>query len=294
MSYRIIFTLFIIIALIGISCEDRTINPFEEENGVYSIYSAMSVNESTNYVRVRKLDTPLLADSSIGVDAVVTFTDLSTGQQTELRDTVVNFSGNYTQNFIVDEELVLDNQYEINVEGLDGRSSRSIATTPLETELFFTPTVDTIFCETRLKFIFNNVRKPEFVDMEIGVEYKGKIHWAIMEIVGKLEHAEGSNEMFVFMSPRNLLVEVFTPPLPDNPFFDFYRLMPTVRCHELDSNTFRIRYRHFGPEWGTVRPWFNSSGPLDIEAGDIERGIGFFGAYNSGEISFDIGFEQDN
>lgn len=262
-----------------ISCEQRSIDPFEDEQGVYSIYGALKVGESTNYIRVRDLLQPFNSDSTFQMNAAVTFTDLATGESTVLRDTVVNFSGNETHNYILTKELQFDSKYQVTVEGANERSVSSIATTPRKTITEHLPNNEFVFCETTINFTFANVRPPEFVQMEIGAEYGGTTHWAPMEVVGDIEYSTVEEHMFVRMSPRNLLVEIFTPILPDNPYFNPYLLFPTVRCDELDSNIIHIRYTHFGPEWGIGRPQKN--GPIDIESGLIENGLGFLGAYRT-------------
>lgn len=262
-----------------ISCEERSIDPFEGEQGVYSVYGALKVGDSTNYIRVRDLLQPFRSDSTYLMDATVTITNLSTDESIELRDTVVTFNGNETHNYIFNKDLELDTQYQITVEGNDGRSVTSVATTPGLTEAKHLPNDEFVFCETPVNFTFANVHPPEFVQMEIGAEYDGTIHWAPMEVVGEIEYNAAEDHMSVQMRPRNLLVEIFTPVIPDNPYFNRYLLFPTVGCNQLDSNIIRIRYTHFGPEWGTGRPQEN--GPIDIESGLIENGLGFFGAYRT-------------
>lgn len=278
-QFTLLLLSLLMMVLVFSSCSNRSIDPFEEEQGVFSVYGALKVGESPNYIRVRDLLQPFNSDTTADLDATVTFTDLSTGKSAVLRDTVVNFSGNITHNFILEEELTLDTQYQITVEGTDGRSVSSIATTPRQTIADHSPDNEFVFCETKLDFTFDNVEPPEFVQMEIGVEYNGQYRWAPMEVVGEIEYDTASEQMVVEMSPRNLLVEIFTPVIPDNPYFNRYLLFPTVGCDELDSNTIHIRYTHFGPEWGIGRPQEN--GPIDIESEVVENGLGFFGAYRT-------------
>lgn len=278
-KYTPVILLALLTGMSFISCQERSIDPFEDEQGVYSVYGALKVGEPTNYIRVRDLLQPFSTDSSFQMDATVTFTDLATGESAQLRDTVVNFSGNETHNYILNKELELDTQYQITVEGTDGRSVTSIATAPGLTDAEHLPNDEFVFCETAINFTFANVHPPEFVQMEIGAEYGGTTHWAPMEVVGNIEYNSAEDHMFVRMSPRNLLVEIFTPILPDNPYFNRYLLFPTVGCHQLDSNIIQIRYTHFGPEWGIGQPQEN--GPIDIESGLIENGLGFFGAYRT-------------
>lgn len=264
---------------------DRSINPFEDDQGIYSVYGALEVGRDQNIIRVRDLTEPFSRDSSFEFDATVTFTDLENGESTQLRDSVVSFSGNRTHNFILEEELELDKQYQLTVERPDGATATSIATTPSATEVIYLPE-EFIFCETRITFRFYNVERPEYIQMEIGAEYQSEVHWSLMDLVGDIEYNEVLDVMEVEMSPRNLLVEVFTPILPDNPYFDPYILFPTVSCNELDKSEIYIRYYHYGPEWGNGKPF--EFGQIDIESGDVENGLGFFGAYNVDTFTIQI------
>ena len=269
---------------------DRAVEPFEEDQGVYSVYGALEVGKSQNIIRVRNLTDPFFSsDSSGNIDATVIFTDLETGEATQLRDSLVKFSGNLTHNFILEENLELDKQYQLTVERSDGISVSSIATTPSLTRHNYQPEVS-ILCETRIRFRYYNVDPPEQVQMEIGAIYQVEVHWAIMDLVGDIEYNNGIDAMEVYMSPRNLLVEIFTLPLPDNPYFDPYRLMPTVSCDELDTDEIFIRYYHYGEEWSTGKPF--EFGQIDTESGDVDNGLGFFGAYRV--ETFTIPLSEEN
>lgn len=267
-----------------ISC-DRSVDPFEDDQGIYSVYGALEVGESPNIVRVRNLLEPFGVDSTFTFDATVSFTDLQSGETTQLRDTVVTYEVGRTHNFILNENLELDSQYKLTVERSDGKQVTSTVTTPGLTEVSYAP-FDYIRCETQIDFRFHNVKQSELVQMEIGATYQGDVHWAEMDLVGEIEYDFQLEVHRVEMSPRNLLVEVFTPVLPDNPYFDPYTLFPTVGCDELDNNTIMIRYKHFGPEWRTGRPI--EDGSIDTDSGVVENGLGFLGAYRVDTFSFEL------
>lgn len=291
------FNRFLGTALLGLlivftaACDERSISPLEESRGSYSIYGALSLDQSENYIRVRDLTVPFLSDSSKNIDAVVTFEDLGNGTTTTLRDSVVNFGGDYTHNFVVEQQLEPNQSYQVRVEGSNGVSVTSTATTPAitEVELSTTPTPEgevLINCTSQNVFSYRNVVEPERIRMEVGFEYQGQVHWAEVGKVAQLEHRDDSDVMEVRMSPRNLLVEVFPPPGIDNPALNPRFLSPTVDCDELDSNVVRIRYDHFGPEWDNINP---ARGPLDpLDSPDVEGGLGFLGAYRSGSYTFQI------
>ncbi|MDX1641873.1 MAG: hypothetical protein R3220_09270, partial [Balneolaceae bacterium] len=59
-SFNIVPTAFIVLimGLLFISCKNRSIDPFEEEEGVFSVYGALKVDEPLNYIRVRNLLQP--------------------------------------------------------------------------------------------------------------------------------------------------------------------------------------------------------------------------------------------
>lgn len=284
--------LFLVLILSGVlfSGCDRSINPFEDDQGVYSVYGALEVGKPQNIVRIRDLTEPFYNDSSFDFNATVTFTDLETGESTQLRDSVVTFSGNKSHNFILEEDLELDKQYQITVERPDGVSASSIASTPSLTKANYQPE-SSIFCETKIRFRFYNVDPPEYVQMEIGAEYQGEIHWSLMDLVGDIEYNSGTDAMEVYMSPRNLLVEIFTPVLPDNPYFDPYLLFPTVTCRQLDTDEIFIRYYHYGKEWSNGKPF--EFGQIDTESGDVENGLGFFGAYRVDTFTIPLSEEEE-
>lgn len=288
---------FLLIAFVVSGCDERSISPLEESSGTYSVYGALSIDQTPNYIRIRDLTVPFLSDSARTLDAEVTFEDLQEGTTTTLRDSVVNFGGNYTHNFIVDQQLEPDRSYQLTVERSDGTTVTSMATTPEITEVVLSetprPNGDVVLgCTVQMTFSYRNVVEPESIRMEVGFQYQGQVHWAEVGKVAQLEHKEGADEMFVRMSPRNLLVEVFPPPGIDNPSINPRFLSPTVNCNQLDTNMVRIRYDHFGPEWDNIN---RERGPINpLESMDVEGGLGFLGAFRSGSFNFFIGVVEEN
>ncbi len=287
-SNKYISLLIVIFAIsIGVTisgCDDRTIDAFEEQQGLYSIYGALEVGSSTNYIRIRKVDTPLLADST-AFEGTVTFTDLETGFSTELNDTIVEYNGNFTHNFLIDQLIEYDREYLVQVESPDGDITESIASTPQQSTVQFLPS-DNINCETELTFSFSNVVEPEFIRMDIGVSYQGVFRQSTLEFVDQIRHKDGADEMYVELSPRHMLVEIFPPPLPDNTSIDPKTLNPTVTCFQIEPRTFLLDIYHFGKEWDGALP--SRSANLDIESGDIQNGLGFFGGYSKQTVSVPV------
>jgi|GEM_PF-1092573 len=279
-NIRFVSILITLVFFILISCDSRTIDPFEDQQGVYSVYGALEVGSSTNYVRVRKLDTALLADST-AFDGTVSFTHLDSGFTTTLQDSIVNFDGNYTHNFLVEYPIEHNNEYLIRVESSDGDITESVATAPGVTSYQLSPdpfsSNVSVSCNTEIEYQFNNVIQPEFVRMDIGFNHNGRMNWSTLDLVDQLEHNEAGDQMSVTMSPNDMLIEVFTPPLPDNPFLDLRTLTPTVRCSQLNNRSVYIRYYHLGNQWDEGLPF--RSGNIQMETDVISNGLGFFGVY---------------
>lgn len=203
------------LGLILVGCDDRTINPYEDEEGVFSIYGAMDVDENRHVIRVRNLLEPFQASADMPIDATVTFTNLSSGESIELQDTVIFFSENKVHNYILHGGLELDTKYQLTVERSDGITAQSMATTPGLTVPIFhpkdSPNDTLIFCQTPLDIYFKNAPPPEYLRVDVGVQYQNDTHWAKMEIVGNLRYDTVLDAYYVLMAPRNLLVEVFPP-----------------------------------------------------------------------------------
>lgn len=258
------------------ACKEQTIDPIEDNVSIYSFYGTIQVGNSPNYVRIKNLNEPFLADSN-SFDGTVTIENLETGNVSTLRDTVVAFGNNFTYNFIIEDEIELDNTYLLKAERSDGLLSQSIATSPGVTDVTLTHPQE-LTCNSDINFTFSNVKFPERIDIDISVLYNGQSESGRLSIfLSELKHIEEADEIRIRMSPQNLLVEVFPPILPDNPTFNPYFLFPTVNCNQLDSRDIQISYTHYGPEWHKGRPL---RGAIDSESGDVENGLGFFGAYS--------------
>lgn len=277
------------------ACE-RSINPYEDREAIYSVYGTLEVGKTLNYIRVRDLKVPLAREEALELDAKVTFENLEVGSSVVLEDTVVRFGDNITHNFIVNEPIKPLGRYRITVERPDGATVQSLATGPHVTEVVVEPGAN-VACEEQIEFLFKNVPEPEQIRMEVGFYHDNKMQWSEVEIVAQPERIDDSDDLFISMSPRNLMVEVFTPCLdchdPDDGLIGIPLnpriLYPTVRCRELQSNVAHIRYTHFGPEWKAVVPVW----PVNPDhVLDVENGFGFLGAFSQEE--FEITIDQGN
>lgn len=269
--------------VIFVGCEESTVQPFEDSIGEFTVYGAIHVDSTINFIRVKDVQSGLLSDTSSFDDMTVTFENLDTGVSQVLKDSIVFFNTNPTRNFVLEEALTPRTSYQLTVEGSDGSVSTSIATTPGQTTLTMTPE-EPESCFDDILIEFDNVLDPEFVRFDLGVWRGESFIWGEIKSVRQLNRVDGTNKVATVLSIRNMLVDLF-PPVAEatvNVPPEFWN--PTTTCRQLANGNMKIRYIHFGPEWDVVR-----SARLDIdyfESGDVDNGFGLFGAIDTGEISF--------
>lgn len=284
--FFILFILFSSTFLLN-SCKERLINPFEEREGAFSIYGAMKIDGDKSYIRVRDVTEPFLADSNRIKKLSASLENLSNGELYTLRDTIINYNGNFTSNFIIDEDLSPRQTYKLSVTGESGKTSSSLATTPGVSSYSFLPN-NLQSCETPIRFKFQNVKAPEFIRMQVGFNFEGVWYYDIVGDVDQFRQDPEANETEVVMSITNLLVEVFPPPPEARVGKPPKQWRPLVSCSQLENPVeIKIRYIHFGPEWEV----FLKNGQRDInyfEAQDVDNGFGFFGSIREGNFSFGL------
>jgi hypothetical protein len=277
----IVFTLIAGIVVVG--CEDTTVEPFENSNGAYTVYGAINTDSTTNYVRIKDAQSPLLAPLEELETFSVSFENLDTGESQNLDKEIVFFNNYPTFNFIIEDSLTPRTPYRLTITGDDGEVATSVATTPGVTTLSMTPAV-TETCFEPILIEFDNVQDPEFIRFELGARYQGSTFFGEIRSVDQLEKVNGTNKVAVILSITNMLVDVSPPVAESTVGLPPFLWTPTVSCGELDERNLIIRYTHFGPEWEVLE---QNTLPLDVlDSGDIQNGLGFFGAVDRGELRF--------
>ena len=278
---KLFYTLFFLLLFMA-SCTDTKISPFEISSGYFSVYGAMNTDSTLNHIRIKDVQTPLLSP----VEEIETFSatleNLQTNEVKPLEKEILIFNENPTLNFIVDEVFQQRSSYKLTVTGNNGEISTSIATTPGNTTLTLTPEV-TEECSEEILIEFDDVKDPEFIRFELGVRYERIMYYAEIKTVAPLEKVPGTDKVQVSLSITNMLVDLFPPEesrigVPPR----FWR--PTISCEDLDEKDMIIRYTHFGPEWKVLKD--NNLAFDVLDSGDIENGLGFFGAIDRGELRF--------
>jgi len=286
--------IFVIIIISGIvfgnACDDRTIDPFEEDEGTYSIYGVLEVNQNPNFIRVKDLNESFLPDSNAVLDAIVIFENTQNGNAQALQDSIIRFGNFLTHNFKVTQSITPSTEYRIEVTGANGEVVSSVANTPSITDASAIPGND-VNCMTSVTFSFKNVVRPEEVLMEVGFFYDGRLFWGSIGTVDDLEYRPGEDEMFVRMRPKDLLIEVF-PPAGLADFItrggDPRNFPADFLCDELDSDTVLVRYQHLSKEWENFQP-DTDAGEFDPTTSlDVNNGLGFFGALLEDTLRFTV------
>lgn len=275
-----------------VSCNNQDFDPFEEETRAFSIYGLLRAGESPTYIRVKDLREPFLTTQGER-DYTVLFEDLETGKVTTLQDSIYDFSGNYARNFIINEQIEEDRLYRVKVTSVDGVISQSEAKTPRNTEVILTPLRDKYNCKTFIEINFKNVEDPESIDLEFTLIQGGSMEKARLNLFkDQFNRFPETNEINILLRPHDLLMELFGPLFPDP--ISPYLLSAKVNCDPEEagnrdsilSGTVNVSYTHLSREWANAARF---GGLIDIESGDVENGLGFFGGIHEGSFTITWG-----
>ena len=261
MKNLIYFSVFVLMVSVLLSC-DNSIDPINREKGIYSVYGSLNIDDNINYIRVKELNKPLLADSTKEIDAEVELTNLDTGNSEILTDSVIKLDNIYTHNFYTTMNITPNTDYELIVERSDGRSVTAQTASPEIANRRVNPTNET--CYTPIKISFQPVLDSEDVRVNVGFEYQGDTYYAR----GLPQDRESPNTLSLTFTPKEII---------DRRFGSLIGI--DVRCYELSSKLLQVEYRHYGPDFleGT------ESDTLPVPGGTSR-----FGAYYDSTFTFPI------
>jgi hypothetical protein len=118
-----------LIMLTVVSC-DNTIDPLDRDQGIYSVYGYLDLNEETHYIRVKDLNAPFTAEATEQLDATVTLRNLGSGHSAVLAPEIMEYEGVYLHTFVYNSVVVPDNNYQVTVERSDGAVVELVTRTP--------------------------------------------------------------------------------------------------------------------------------------------------------------------
>lgn len=247
----------ILLLLLSSGC-DNSMNAFDEEEGLYSIYGYLDLHEDINYIRIKDIN-ETLQDSDGVIDAKVTFENLDNSTSEILQDTVVEFDGVKTHNFRTTLDINPDTEYRVTAERSDGKTASATAITPYIAETSVNPMGEN--CSTTVNIDFEPVRSKNSLWVDVGFYYNQDLFWVPINTL----LIEIGNKVNATFTPMMLINEAFEG--------------ETIYCFELSDDTFEVRYTHYGP------------GIYEEAVSDsigIPGGSGRFGAFYKDSFSFPI------
>ncbi len=226
----------VLLPLLFIASCENSIDPLDEERGIYSIYGAINMNSDVNYIRVRDLNVPIRDGEIVDFNAEVTLQNLYSSDLEILKDTLVEFDGIYVWNFESTMPIEPETKFEVAVENPEGVRVSATATTPN----FASAAVlsDMPDCTTSVEIDIGPILSGN-IQAEIGFRWLGRIHWVSytpqnvpIDFPKQTEMDERTLEIRV--TPLSVMTQAL-----DEPRW----------CHELESELFYYRYTHYGPDF---------------------------------------------
>lgn len=259
---------FCCIVLVGFLSCDNSLDPLNEEKGLYSIYGYLHLYNEVNYIRVKDLNKPLSEMNDDSIDAHVVFKNLANGDTEVLKDSVVSFDGVKTHNFGINMDLDPGTKYRVRVERSDGKQTSAVATTPPIANRSLTPSFGAN-CTTTVNLKFEPMRNRFALDLRMGFEFDNQIYWTRMN-KGLID---AENQVRINFTPLEVIKEVFGGNNPAG------FTSEKIYCSDLSDDKYRVRYTHFGPD-------LNINTISDTLS--IPGGAGKFGALYNDSFTFKI------
>lgn len=228
-SYSRLFIMVFSLGLVLWACDDNTLDPLDEETGIYSIYGVLDLNEETNYIRIRDLNAPFTAEATRELNAVVTLENLGIGTSEQLVSERTEQEGVYHHNFVVNGVIQPDTEYRLTIKRTDGVTVTVSEITPTKPEPVITSA--NTDCDTPIEVEFSP-EKGGTLTYNIGFEF-GRTYFLTTQVL----RSDGNN-------PEKLSF-AFTP--ADIIRSTIYSNLSQIRCHDLSSENFILLYRHYGP-----------------------------------------------
>ena len=240
---------------------DNSIDPIDEDTGIFSIYGVFKLNEESNYIRIRDLNAPFTAEATQELDATVTLENRTANSVQTLESERTEHEGVYLHNFVVNGELEHDTEYRLTARRSNGASTSVTVITPTRTGGNASPTNQDCYTPIEVEFTPVNVGT---IVYNIGFDFSNLRRFR-GEVVLNLDGNTSGNSSFAF-----------TP-------IDVVSLSSTgnrrLRCDDMDNENFYIIFRHYSP--GFYEKIMNDSF-------DILHSTQLFGAFYHGIIEIPI------
>lgn len=252
-TYRLgLFSMAVLLLIsFGMSACDNTIDPYETEVGLYSVYGGLDLNSEKNYIRVMDLSTPLDSQNS-ELGAVVEFVNLNTGLTEILDDTLVQFDGVNTFNFIKEGEIFPKTDYRVRVTNPEGSFREVDTQTPPKAN--HTVEGENRHCGLPVTITLDDVGEDDTILWYVRFEYDDRNFETALQFFRVPERTDSGGLEYQFR-PQQVLDPIFGENI--------------VQCYQLSDNKFYVEYIHHGPGYVT-----GSSDPDDPVV--TSRLLGFY------------------
>jgi hypothetical protein len=257
--------------IISLSSCNHSIKPIADQSPGYSMYGALNIGESPNFIRVHDNSFLLTPEATRDLNITMFITDLNTNITSQLSDSVVVFDSLYTHNFLYDSQITFNNRYKVLLEDEFGYRDSLISVTPSQTE--FTLSTTEVECDQRFYVDLTNIdlNAGEQLIAEAGIELSNTWYWTARESVR--DYDSENNILTVGWSPEEVSADIFTGGFGPGP-----------GCDEFSSDFVRFRFTHIGYMEGGKT---NSDPLFDPDEGiQIQRKIVL--GINSEETEIDI------
>lgn len=258
MGFKNLSGLIAIVLITAFGC-DNSIQPLNEEKGIYSIYGYLNLHKEINYIRVKDLNKTLVEDTTDKIDATITLENLESGKSEKLEDRVVVFDGIKTHNFRATMDIQYNTRYRVSAKRSDGKVISATTTTPFMAEREIAPVAPN--CTTDVTISFDPVRSKFAMRLEVGFQYNSDLFW-IRQNTNLIEYDQ---KVTLSFTPLELIGE-----LPSD---------KRILCENLDSRNISVRYTHYGP---------GLFGNSVTDTLNISGGAGRFGAFYKDSFTFPI------
>ncbi|MFU8861435.1 MAG: hypothetical protein ACNA8K_13545 [Cyclonatronaceae bacterium] len=228
---------------------DNTLEPFDQDIGIYSVYGYLDMNEETHYVRIREMNAPFTSEATRKLDATVFFDRPGTGDSEILESDIREYEGVFLHTYRVESAIEPDTKYRLRVIRSDGVSVEAETTSPTYSVPVTNP--ENVQCHVPADIEFGPVNGGVFV-LRVGT-CQADDCWGAPYILRPDENGGNGTYTFRFLASEQLiLLSAGNPASP--------------RCS--NRMNFYISYTHYAP--GFYEQIEND--PFDIQASFMRFG----------------------
>jgi|AntRauTorckE6833_2_1112554.scaffolds.fasta_scaffold00004_42 hypothetical protein len=215
----------IIVSGIVLSC-DSTLEPLDQETGIFSIYGVLNIDDQTHYIRIKNLNDPFTPEATREIDADVMLENLDSGTSEVLQSERIEYEGVYLHNFKVDGIFEADANYKLTITRFDGAEVSITMLTPKRTEAIAFPVNQD--CDKTINVEIESVNGGA-VNYLISYMYNGFRRVAESGVLNLEDNMDGS--LAVNFIPNEILRPQFRG----------------LSCQDIDEDSFRFSYWNYSP-----------------------------------------------